>query len=248
MRQSYPLMGMTVSIEILDLSASREVFEKVKDYLVYVDEKFSTYKTTSEISAINRNEIEIKNANSDMKEIFTLAEKTKEETLGYFDIKKPDGSYDPSGLVKGWAIKNAADILSSYGYKNFFVDIGGDVEARGLNSEGEPWSIGIRSPFKPEEIVKVVCLNNRGIATSGTYERGQHIYNPHNFNELKDVVSLSVIAKNVYEADRYATAGFAMGRKGIHFIESVAGLEGYMIDKDSIGTETTGFRAYTKEA
>src|ERR1035437_1608177 len=96
MKETRKLMGMTVTVEIVDDNATIEAIENIFIYFKYIDEKFSTYKETSEISAINRGEIKEKNYSEDMKEVFALSEKTKEETKGYFDIKKPDGKYDPS--------------------------------------------------------------------------------------------------------------------------------------------------------
>ena len=85
-----------------------------------------------------------------------------------------------------------------------------------------------------------------GMATSGTYIRGQHIYNPLDDKEITEIVSLTVIGPNVYEADRFATAAFAMGKEGINFIERTAELEGYIIHKDGIATLTSGFEKYVK--
>lgn len=240
-------MGMPVTVEIVDQSATLEAIEKIFSYFSYIDEKFSTYKETSEIMFINRGEIKESEASDDMQEILTLSEETKALTNGYFDIKKPDGSYDPSGIVKGWAIKKAADILTRDGFQNFYVEAGGDIEAVGHNREERKWSVGIRNPFNRDENVKVVYVEGCGVATSGTYIRGQHIYNPHERGPLEEVKSLTVIGPNIYEADRFATAAFAMGRKGIYFIENLPGFEGYMIDKNSQAVETTGFAAYTKE-
>ena len=58
---------------------------------------------------------------------------------------------------------------------------------------------------------------------------------------------MTVIGPNVYEADRFATPAFAMGKKGIDFVENLPGLEGYMVDKDGIATMTSGFEKYTTE-
>ena len=83
------------------------------------------------------------------------------------------------------------------------------------------------------------------MATSGFYQRGRHIYNPHAADDLLDeVVSLTVVGPNVFEADRFATAAFAMGSDGINFIESRPGLEGYMIDKAGMATMSSGFGQY----
>ena len=115
------LMGMPITIEIVDENISEEIFNKIFEYLDYVDKKFSTYKEDSEISKINRKEISAKDWSSDMKYIFSLAEKTKNETNGYFDILDNSGKYNPSGLVKGWAIYCATQILQKDGFENFYI-------------------------------------------------------------------------------------------------------------------------------
>ncbi len=125
------------------------------------------------------------------------------------------------------------------------MDAGGDIQACGKNSQGEKWRVGIRNPFNMNEIVKVLSVSEGGVATSGTYVRGQHIYNPKDSEDtLTDILSLTVIGPDVYEADRFATAAFAMGRSGIDFIEYLPDFEGYMIDKDKQATYTTGFMRY----
>jgi thiamine biosynthesis lipoprotein len=159
------------------------------------------------------------NASEEMQMIFALSEETKQQTKGYFDIKTPNGHYDPSGLVKGWAIWNAAQLLQKKGFENFYVDAGGDIQPHGKNVEGNLWAIGIKNPFNEFENVKVVHVTTEGVATSGTYIRGLHIYNPRGGNEpVSGIVSLTVIGPNIYEADRFATAAFAMGPGGINFI------------------------------
>jgi thiamine biosynthesis lipoprotein len=241
------IMNMPVILEIADAGANDSICEEIFSYFRSIEARFSLFKLDSEISAINRKEIEDRDYSEEMKEIFALAEETKKETRGYFDIRKPDGSYDTSGLVKGWAISNAAQILRRHGFKNFYVSVGGDIQVSGKNSAGEAWIIGIQNPFnKQQEIVKVLNLSDRGIATSGTYVRGRHIYNPKDIDDkLDEIVSLTVVGPDVYEADRFATAAFTMGRDGINFLESLEGFEGYMIDKRGIATLTSGFHEYT---
>ena len=131
------------------------------------------------------------------------------------------GKLDPSGLVKGWAIQNAAEQLREKSVKNFYIDAGGDIQVSGKNAQGEPWLIGIRNPFNGEEIIKTIAVSTEGVATSGTYIRGEHIYNPLDSDKAPKVVkSLTVIGSNIYEADRFATAAFAMGAEGIKFIRN----------------------------
>src|SRR5258708_2759823 len=150
MRKIEHIMGMPVIVD----PGRREVF----DYFKYIDEKFSPYKQNSEVTKINDERLKIKDASEDMKEILRLAQDTKTETEGYFDIYR--GKYfDPSGIVKGWAIYKASKILEKLGYKNFYVDAGGDIQTNGLNKEGNKWAVGIRNPFNLHENVKVVYLS-----------------------------------------------------------------------------------------
>jgi len=248
---------MPITVEVADDTMTAAVieaaFDSVYDYLTTVDETFSTYKDQSEIMRINRGELTLEHASEDMQTIFALAEQTRLETDGYFDIQH-NGMIDPSGIVKGWAIYNAADILHQHGFANYYVDAGGDIQAVGKNPDGEDWRVGIRNPFNLNEIVKVLAVRDAGIATSGTSIRGQHIYNPLSGAALNgalpsdEIVSLTVIGANVYEADRFATAAFAMGRDGILFIEGLQGFEGYLIDRNGIATLTSGFARYVIHA
>jgi thiamine biosynthesis lipoprotein len=298
------MMGMPITVELVGAAATPEAIDDVFAYFSYVDEKFSTYKDTSEISRINTGQLALAQAGVDMQIVFQLAEQTRQETDGYFDIAR-DGRWDPSGIVKGWAIHNAAARLRAGGLRDFYIDAGGDIQADGHNGQGRPWRVGIRSPFSMDEIVKVVALSDRGIATSGTYIRGQHIYDPHRqrpatsaralarpaspklhasraggrspqfraggraqdvvghasvpcrgatravppsgHDPLAEIVSLSVIGPNIYDADRFATAAFAMGRAGIMFVARLAGFEGYMIDAHGQATYTSGFASYVLE-
>jgi len=247
MKDTRLLMGMPVTVEVVDGWVKPGDLDAVYDYFTYVDETFSTYKPASEISRLNQGLLTLEQASPDMQHIFALAEDTRQITGGYFDIRRNhNGTCDPSGIVKGWAIDQAAEQLRQKGFQNFYVDAGGDIQAFGSNAEGEAWRVGIRNPFNQNEIVKVVSLNNCGVATSGTYVRGQHIYNPYQAEQpLTEVLSLTVIGPNIYEADRFATAAFAMGLAGISFIERLTDFEGYMIDSEGLAVLTSGFGFYT---
>ena len=135
--------------------------------------------------------------------------------------------------------------MRSLGHKDFYVEAGGDIQTAGKNPDGKEWSIGIRNPFDRDQIIKVVYPRGNGIATSGTAVRGAHIYDPHAKRSVEtNVASLTVIGPNVYEADRFATAAFAMGESGISFIGSLDGFEGYQVTKSGVATMTAGFNEY----
>lgn len=244
MKKQTVSMGMPVTVNVVDKNVTDEDINEVFSYFHYIDNKFSTYKKNSEISQINRGEIREKDFSADMKKILSLCEETKKETNGFFDINN-NGFLDPSGIVKGYAINEGANILKNKGFKNIYVEIAGDIQVFGKDEKGEDWKIGIKNPFNFDEIVKVVSLSSRGIATSGTYIRGSHIYNPKDKNKKTDIVSVTIIAPNVYEADRFATAVFVMGEAGLKFIGTLNGFEGYIIRRDKQAIFTQDFERYT---
>src|SRR5947209_1364078 len=110
MKQLQLLMGMPITVEILDASVTEADLENVFASFRAVDATFSTYKEYSEISKINRGELGEDEYSETMKTLLALSEQTRQETRGYFDIQH-NGLIDPSGIVKGWAILQAAQIL-----------------------------------------------------------------------------------------------------------------------------------------
>lgn len=247
MRETRLMMGMPITVEIVDPQATKTDLAAVFNYFNWVDQTFSTYKETSEISRINAGKLKVEAASLPVIEVLRLCEQTKQETDGYFDIYH-QGKIDPSGLVKGWAIQNAAKQLATK-FAHFYVEAGGDIQVKGKNANGEVWTVGIRHPQEHDKIVKVLEIKDKGVATSGTYERGQHVYDPFNPKQpLDEIVSLTVIGPNVYEADRFATAAFAMGRKGIEFINQLPGFAAYQIDCQGMALMTSNMAEYVREA
>lgn len=233
---------MPITIEIVKCS-DKSILKSIFDFFKQIDQQFSPYRSSSEVSQINQKKLKTSQASFQMKKILKLATKTRKQTNGYFDVYK-NGHLDPSGLVKGWAIFEAAKLLKKSGQKNFYIEAGGDIQVCGKNSQGEKWRVGIKNPFNPTEIVKVLRVDTEGVATSGIYERGHHIYNPIDEVMTDDIVSLTVVSHNIYEADRFATAAFAMGEQGISFINSQKGLAGYAIKKNGRAIFTQNFEKY----
>ncbi len=233
---------MPVIIEVCDKKVTNEDLNEVFAYFHYIDKTFSTYKNDSEVSRYNNQEtLQLSRI---MKKILRLSEETKTVTHGYFDIQVGE-KIDPSGIVKGYAISQGAKILRKKGLKNFYVEIAGDIQTNGMNQKGKKWSVGIQNPFNRKEIIKVVYLAEKGIATSGNYQRGEHIYDPIGKKKANEIASVTVIADDIYDADRFATATFAMGIKGIRFLQGLKNIEGYLVTKDKQAIFTDGFEKYT---
>jgi thiamine biosynthesis lipoprotein len=236
-------MGMPITVKITAANVPRKVFAEVFDWFASVDARYSPYKPDSEVSRINAGLPESEWSN-EMKAVLARCEKTKLQTRGYFDVYHK-GRLDPSGLVKGWAVKAASDLLRKRRYEHFYIDAGGDIQAQGQNADHLPWRIGIRNPAKRDEIIKVVSASGKGVATSGAYVRGDHIYNPlDSYRPACGVTSITVIGPDVYEADRFATAAYAMGADGAVFIAELKGFEAYMITPDGTAVMTPNFARY----
>ncbi len=243
-RRTEIIMGMPITVEIL--GAAEGALAPVFAHFRAVDRRFSPFRSDSEVSAVNAGLVIPGQESAALREVLALAQETRLASGRHFDIRRPAGGIDPSGIVKGWAIRNAARRISAEGHADFFIEAGGDIQASGKNAFGRPWRVGIRNPFQPHEIVQVIQPQGRGVATSGSYTRGAHIYNPLDpAAALGRVVSLTVVGPDICEADRFATAAFAMGEAGIGFIELSDGFEGYMIDTDGMATATSGFAALT---
>lgn len=236
------IMGMPITLAFRG-PVDSQIMTKVFDYFNLIDQRFSTYKTDSEISKINRHELTLSQSSDLMQEVFSLCDITKKITFGYFDIVRPDGLIDPSGLVKGWAIDNAAHLIQTEGYDDFYIEAGGDIA---LGPRGS-WLVGVRNPFDITKNLLNIELCQRAIATSGTYLRGQHIYNPLTKRSANELVSLSVIGPNIFEADRLATAAFAMGlEKGLVYLDLLPDFEACFVDFAKNIYYTQGFLNYAQ--
>ena len=181
------------------------------------------------MSRINRGELRPEDAGQLVNQAIDLCRLYERATDGYFSAWIA-GRFDPSGLVKGWAIDRACSILDRYGYRDYFVDAGGDVQTRGRNAEGGPWRVGIRHPIERDKVARVVLASGLAVATSGTYEKGEHILDPHSGKPANAWLSFTVVGPDILETDVYATACFAMGIAGLDFMSRVAGYEAYAID------------------
>ena len=190
--------------------------EKIEDFFHKVDKDFSTYKGDSEVSRIRRSELEIDDASDDVKEVWRRCEVARELTLGAFDPWKVEGGFDPSGLVKGWAVDVAAKMLVSAGVESVLINAAGDLVLRGgqLSVDGEvkPWSVGISSPEDVNQIVKTFDVVNGSVATSGDYEKGAHIVDPHTGLIAIGARSASVVGPDGALCDALATALMVDGR------------------------------------
>lgn len=238
---------MPVTVHVAD-EVDEFVLDEVFADFTLLEGVFSTFIPDSAVSRINRGELKEEEAGDLVLQALHLCRQYERATGGYFSAWL-GGRLDPSGLVKGWAIDRGCSILDSHGCRNFFVDAGGDVQTRGLNESGGPWRVGIRHPVQKDRVVRVVLAAGLAVATSGTYEKGDHIVDPHTGRAAEELLSLTVAGPDILQADVYATAAFAMGRDvGLAFIQRAAGYEAYAIDRRLKATMTPGFDVLCAES
>ena len=187
---------------------------EVTEYVKVIDQEFSTYKPDSQVSKIRRGELKIQDASAQMQEVWHLCEVARDLTDGSFDPWVVKGGYDPSGYVKGWAADNCVAILKAHGAENIQVNAAGDLSLAGGFENGKPWSIGVRSPENRFEVVKVFEIFDGAIATSGTYEIGAHIKDPHTGLIAIGARSATVLGPDGGLADALATALVVAGQDG----------------------------------
>lgn len=233
---------MPVTVQVIDDRAEGEALDKVFEDFALLDRTFSPFLAASEVSRINRAELRPEDAGQLVNQAIDLCRLYERATDGYFSAWIA-GRFDPSGLVKGWAIDRACSILDRYSYRDFFIDAGGDVQTHGQNAEGGPWRVGVRHPVQRDKVTCVVLSRGLAVATSGTYEKGEHIIDPHNGKPANAFLSFTVVGPDILQADVYATAGFAMGVSGLEFVSRTPGYEAYAIDNQLRATYTVGFEA-----
>ncbi len=243
------VMGMAVSVDIRDPNPSPEAMVEVIEWLHHVDQVFSTHNPASPISALGRGELALDDASDEIRGVLRLCEQVMLETDGCFDafdVPAPNGTrLETSGLVKGWAIERAAEILEAHGCTNFCINAGGDVALRGRPSPTTEWQIGIRHPSELQSLALVVHGTGRlGIATSATYERGAHIYDPRSGQPTTSLASATVVGPDLTMSDAYATAVFVMGLNALEWIRHIPDYAIYLITHDGTTHWSDGFNQY----
>ncbi len=241
-------MGTVVTFDVRDPGVEAAAIDRAVDYLHDIDRRFSPYKPDSEVSRLMSGALDLDGASADVRWIMGLCDELAWLTDGYFDARRfrRDGLPDPTGVVKGWAVEEAAFLLIDAGGANFAVNGGGDIVTRGSPEpgSGKPWRIGIQHPLERDRVATVVEVHDAAIATSGTYERGAHVVDPHTGLPATDLVSLTIVGSSLTYADAFATAAFAMGHAGPAWVARRGSHEAFGITADGRTIATSGFGRY----
>jgi thiamine biosynthesis lipoprotein len=220
LRRVEHIMGFPISLcADGDVAAADEAFA----WLRAVDTRFSPFRPDSEVSRLDRSSPDAVSA--DLAEVLALCEEYRVASDGAFQAWLPGRGFDPCAVVKGWSVQRAAEILTAAGAEEFCLNAGGDVVAA-----GGPWRVGVRHPEQPGRLCAVLEITDGAVATSARYERGDHIVDGRTGRPATGLLSLTVVAPTLTEADATATAAFAMGADGVEWAASRDGCEVFAVD------------------
>jgi thiamine biosynthesis lipoprotein len=235
------IMGMPIVVDVRDVDYPAAL-EKLFDWFRLVDWTFSTYISDSEISRLDRGELALADAHSDVRAVLARCEELRAETNGYFDARV-QGGLDPSGLVKGWSVDRAAELADDLGWRNYAINAGGDMRLRGGALPASAWRVGIQHPANRHQIAAVVGGDDLAVATSGSYARGDHVLDPYTGRPPEGVLSVTITGRDLATADAYATAAFAMGAAGPAWTARLRGYEAMTLLSNGRSLRTAGFPA-----
>ncbi|WP_306943147.1 FAD:protein FMN transferase [Streptomyces phaeochromogenes] len=246
MRRVEHIMGLPISLRIDtadtgdtgDGAAGRAsaAADRVFAWLREVDARFSPFIADSEVSRLGRGELVSHELSPDLVEVLDLCEEYRVASGGAFQVRLPGRGLDPCAMVKGWAVQRAAELLQAEGVTTFCLNAGGDVV-----SAGRPWRVGVRHPEQADRLCAVLEITDGAVATSGRYERGDHILDGRTGRPATGLLSLTVVAPSLTEADATATAAFAMGADGIDWAAAREGCEVFAVDAERRVFRTSGF-------
>jgi len=163
---------------------------------------------------------------------------------------------DVNALAQGYSVDIVSQYLEAKGVKNYLVEIGGEVKAKGVNASHLPWRIGIEKPedsadMENRKIFAKIRIADKSVATSGNYrkyyvkdgKKYAHTINPKTGYPVEhNLLSATIIAKDCIIADAYATACMVLGlEKALTLIEEMPDIEGFFIFSNSKNETQTAF-------
>ena len=240
----FDTMGTTVSLRFAGATAPASVLDGVEGAFRAFDEGFSLYRTDSEISRVARGELPLTRTGAELREAYAEALDWSRSTDGAFTPHRPDGVIDLSGTVKAKAMEAAARVLDSSGEADWMLVAGGDILTRGT-LDGLPWRAGVVDPDDRGALLCAVELVGRRIAlaTSGTAERGEHIWRTGDPRAPQRYRQVTVLADDIVTADVLATALVAGGPERCPELLNRFDIEAITVDYAGNLTATPGLQS-----
>lgn len=229
-RRVEPVMGTAFGITTND-DADDDAVDAAFSWLRWVDQTFSTYRDDSEISRLDRGLLAIDEVSADVREVLVRCDELTDLTDGCFTTRPsgPDSRrLDPSGLVKGWSVDRAALLLRMAGHDCFAINGGGDILCGAPAQQPRRWRVGIRHPSQRDAVAAVLTVESGAVATSGTYERGDHLWGRSGATR-RALASVTVVGPELGTADALATAVFVEGSGAPRWFDRFEGYDRLVI-------------------
>lgn len=224
--------GTVVTFDVRGETVDDDVRAAVEDaaaFLHDVDAWFSTYRVDTPITALRNGLIDESQTPAVVRQVLSRCRRIRALTGGLFDPWAVSGGIDPSGYVKGWAADVAAQMIVDAGFPNVSVNAAGDVACRGHQAPSQPWVVGILHPRSNTDVIRTVEVADSVIATSGLFERGNHIIDPQKGVNEVSLESATVIGPDGGLADALATALCIAGADGLRFFAGLSDWSGYLV-------------------
>jgi FAD:protein FMN transferase len=236
--RTHPVMGTMASVHVhdqVDPAAVDAAVDEMWSELDRLEQIFSTFVPSSEISRINRGELHLLDASPEVIEVVDACTWLEHASDGAFRARRPgDAVIDPAGFVKGWAAELAAKCLDRAALRNWYLCVGGDIQTRGTAGDGTAWRVAISDPNSddPRAIRAMVEVVGDAVATSGTAARGRHLWDGRTGHPAEALASMTVVGPHLTWADAFATAAFVMGLDGVDWVAKFGGYRALAITLD----------------
>jgi len=207
--------------------------------LHHADAIFSTWDRQSPVSRLRRGEARLGDLPPEVAQVMAECRAARRASGGWFDPWAMPGGFDPTGLVKGWAVERALAVLRGSGIAAAMVNGGGDLAAFGSPAPGRRWRVGIRHPWSAGSLAGIIEVE-AAVATSGSYERGFHLTDPATGLASGRAASATVTGPSLAMADALATAVAVGGDEALAAAGRVEGYAAYLIRPDGSETGTGG--------
>ncbi|MEH1128633.1 FAD:protein FMN transferase [Micromonospora sp. CPCC 206061] len=212
---------MLVASEAMSRRAVSEALADAVAELRAIDATYSPLRRTSLVARLRRGEVS-PDVYAPLADIVARCDAMRAATDGWFDAWAVPGGFDPSGLLKGWAVERAGARLRAAGISDYAVVSEADLAVRGHAPHGGPWRIAVHRPLEHSRSPMILEMTEGSVGTSGLTGQQGHVVDPHTREPVRQGVA-AVLGPDLSVADAYATALVAAGPAGLSWFPTPDG-------------------------
>lgn len=196
-----------------------------------LEDRLSRFRTDSELSRINRAELEESRASAWTRNALETARALERRTQGLY-APRLHGHWDLGGCAKGFALDQALTLARSDDTMTaIHMDFGGQLLFWNADSSCHE-DVFVEVPLHvypaPLRIPVIPCYS---VSTSAPFERGAHIVHPRTGQALNTARSVTVVAPSASDADAWSTALYISGFEAAsRLLSSEEGITAYFLE------------------